>query len=820
VDGRRAHGGGHAALRWVAGAVVALALGAALLVPPAAPAGPGYTAPRAAVARAADSALRARGVDPARWSRTLVTEEIGHPAERRFLRDTAGRVPAAALGRRLAGSYLIPAQWHARYVRRDGPPTARREEWSVLVYPDGRVRRVDHDVADDAPGASPTPAAARALAAAALRAGIAGPDAAVARLGETELAQQPRPRRLDTTIEYVDSATALPGGATARVVVRLAGDEAVRGGRIVRLPDAWTRRDADRQSRRSLAFGVSGLVVFAGLVALLVRGGRRAPVLPPVVTRRRAVLVGLAAGLVSLATSTNELAGVLAGWETQVPWSSFLGTTAVATVLGAAMAGLIAGVLWSGVDALRRRAGVPFFPASGRGGAAGAPAAARDALLLGAALGLAPVALQLLTPVLRTGAWPDAPTTTLDLMVPFAAQALRAVQSLAWAPAAALPVAALAAGVRTPRARLAALAAAALVLAVATAASSGGDGLGCDRCGERGRGHRARGTHGVGLRPSRRARLARGAAGGRGRPRRGSRALGRERDRRRGGPRGRGRGRGAARGALPLGSADAGRRRGAGGLTHEGARSTCRPRPLVRSAERLLRPAREERQAEVDADACSVVVEAVAEVRLGAHGDVRPVRDLHPEAEAGEDLVLVLRVATERDAGEPDERTGVRHRGAVRHVGDEPGRAEVIERPGLEQVVRLSWLALGLVVAESDGRLDRDARVVVEEEADAGTLRRQRDVDGRYVPEAEGRTGVGADLEGVGHLRYRSGVLSTGSRRSEHDRGQGNRNAGQVSLYGHVLVSKVLADHAARGWARVAVPSLRDPYHNRYAVAS
>jgi membrane protease YdiL (CAAX protease family) len=98
-------------LRAAAALVVAAGVLAAVFVPPARQAGPRYTAARAAVARAADSALRARGVDPAAWSRTLVTDQTAHGVERRFLRDTVGRVRAAELARRLAATYLLPAQW-------------------------------------------------------------------------------------------------------------------------------------------------------------------------------------------------------------------------------------------------------------------------------------------------------------------------------------------------------------------------------------------------------------------------------------------------------------------------------------------------------------------------------------------------------------------------------------------------------------------------------------------------------------------------------------------------------------------------------------
>jgi hypothetical protein len=163
---------------------------------------------------------------------------------------------------------------------------------------------------------------------------------------------------------------------------------------------------------------------------------------------------------------------VLSGWATEIPWRAFVGTTAVALPIAAAVGGLATGALWAGTDALRRRAGVPFWPAAGPA----APHAARDAILFGAALGLAPAALSLLAPVARAGAWPESPSTTLDRLAPWAVHALRTLQSFGWAPLAALPAAALAAGARTWRARLGVLVGLALVTAAATAAAEAGGG--------------------------------------------------------------------------------------------------------------------------------------------------------------------------------------------------------------------------------------------------------------------------------------------------------------------------------------------------------
>jgi hypothetical protein len=316
----------------------------------------------------ADSALRARGVDPARWDRTLQAVRYRASSSGASC-ATPGTRGSGRRGAPAGGTYLVPAFWEARYVRRGGTLAERGEEWRVTVRPDGALGRVSHVLPDDAPGAAPPPDQARALATAAAR-GVAGP----APLREVELTQRPRPRRLDTRAEFVDPSVALPGGATARVAVELAGAEVAEAGRLVRLPEAWLRRDADRASRRTLAGSIATLLLGGGAIALLARAVRRRPdpARPPVVTRRTATLVGLAAALATLAASINQLPLALAGWRTETPWSTFVQTAVLGVVLGAAVFGLAIGGCgpWptrsAGVRACRsgrRRPGARYWPA-------------------------------------------------------------------------------------------------------------------------------------------------------------------------------------------------------------------------------------------------------------------------------------------------------------------------------------------------------------------------------------------------------------------------------------------------------------------------
>ncbi|MDF1506030.1 hypothetical protein PYV61_23960, partial [Roseisolibacter sp. H3M3-2] len=291
--------------------------------------------------------------------------------------------------------------------------------------------------------------------AAALRA--RGVDAA--RWREVGVTLVPRPNRVDAAVEWEDPAVALPGGARARVVADVVGAELVDLRRDVRLPEAVERANRERASRRLVAGSVGGLAAVGLGFLLAVRALRRAPHedVPAGrmrLGRRGALLVGAAGALLSIATAANGVDAVLTNWPTEQPWGVYLASAALTTVLAGAMFGGVLAGGWSLLDALRRRAALPWAPPGG-------PA---EALVAGLGLAGAPVLAGLLAERFGPEVWPAVPATVLGERIAWLAQALDPARALLVQPLGLIAVLAILLGARTTRGRLAVLALIALGL--------------------------------------------------------------------------------------------------------------------------------------------------------------------------------------------------------------------------------------------------------------------------------------------------------------------------------------------------------------------
>ena len=378
----------------------------AVLVAPSTPVlGPRFTAARSRAIAVADSMLRARGEDPARWRRLARTVGDTSDAWPRFLHQH----DAARLARDLAATYQIPAWWVVRYVRDTAAVAARAEEWRVRVLPDGTPLDARHIVPEGAHRDSPDATGARRIARLALE--RAGYD--TLRLAEAKFEATARPARTDVTVTYTDSSTKLPGEAAARVWVSLAGDEPVVVRRGVELPETFLRADRDHAQRRAAISLFCGLALALSLVGgVIFVARRRAPLLDDVGAARRTTIVLVAAlAIVLVGQSLNGMYTTLYLYDTATPWSTFVTEKGIGIALAFVPALMIWG-LWLVLDSLRRRVGIPLL------GDGPADSRRRDALVAGLGLGSIFTLLQRVSAFAAAQEIAGAPQTVLDQVVP------------------------------------------------------------------------------------------------------------------------------------------------------------------------------------------------------------------------------------------------------------------------------------------------------------------------------------------------------------------------------------------------------------------
>jgi membrane protease YdiL (CAAX protease family) len=336
--------------------------------------------------RIAKEALERQGVKlDAKW-RLLGTPESGEGAPHQFVSETAGEERR----RQLLGTYLPWPYWRVRVATFEGDVAERAEEWTVSVRRTGEVGRIRHVLPEQRPGASLDEDAARRLAHTALVERL-GLDAA--RRDVREVSAKPNKRAARTDWEFVFADTtvpALPQGEL-RVQVEIAGDEIANSGRIVHIPEEWTRQQAGARTR-AFIFGILGSVLFGGIaLAAAITAvvswsrGRYAPWL--FVAGSGLMLV------VSVASGANEWPLLLSQLSTAQPLKlqivGLIGLGLVGLTIAAVLVGLALGALPHRIAA--------------------APLPYADAWKLAAAAGLFGAAISAIAAWLRTPVWARAP---------------------------------------------------------------------------------------------------------------------------------------------------------------------------------------------------------------------------------------------------------------------------------------------------------------------------------------------------------------------------------------------------------------------------
>jgi hypothetical protein len=305
---------------------------------------------RSEAERLARQALRDHQVElsPA-WK--MLPAVQGSPGDAdRFIWQTAG----PETYRRLLGSYLDEPHWVVRFARFEGDVAERAEEYRVRISAAGRVTRFEHQLAEAAPGASISEAAARELAIAALseRFGLEA-----SQLKEISASPSRLKSRTDWSFRFSDeSRQKLPQG-DARVAIEIAGDRVVDGYRYVHVPEDWSRKERDRRILLdAIGIGSTVLTVLAAIVgialAVLAWSRREFSV-------RSFVILLPAVFLATAAASLNRFPAAASAFSTAQPFQVQTGLIIIGSLLASVVLSAALGLIGGLVAAWRSGSPVP-----------------------------------------------------------------------------------------------------------------------------------------------------------------------------------------------------------------------------------------------------------------------------------------------------------------------------------------------------------------------------------------------------------------------------------------------------------------------------
>ena len=285
---------------------------------------------REAAARA-DNVLRQLRENPGSYHRVVTIQYTFDPLVNEYLRRNIG-VEAA---NRVYRDEVPSAFWTARYFR-----DSQKEEYFIVLRPDGTLHSVHHTLAEAAPGANLTKEEAQARAETFLR-DSKGIDLSGWRLVEAQSKKLPSRTDHSFVWEEMRALNASPPGAEAaqvRLSLVVQGDE-VSGYRIfIHLPEDWVRK----QNETTLANTAQTVILLSlvggfGLAVLIIfLRNLKSPQIAAVPWRRISLwsLAVLAASLLRFATLEPQY---LLMYRTEQPFAAFVGSLLIGQALSAAL---------------------------------------------------------------------------------------------------------------------------------------------------------------------------------------------------------------------------------------------------------------------------------------------------------------------------------------------------------------------------------------------------------------------------------------------------------------------------------------------------
>ena len=303
----------------------------------------------------ADQILRARGVDPGSYKCAVVFADIVDPVTNEFLRQRVG----IARVNEIYDKQVPGAVWQVRYFRDSQP-----EEYTVKLKPDGSLFALQHNIAENAAGASLKKEEAAARAESYLRE-QKKMDLSQWALVETD--SETRPHRIDHLLTWqqntpidapASSAADSSGHAYIRVRVAVVGDEVTdyrrsyfrRSGSadqdepasegfstFIKIPDDWRRKQEETTlPREALTFGPVVLLGGLGLTALILFfKNLRSEAARAIPWRRLALWAvwGLAAFYLVFALG-DRISSFMNAYNTAIPYKTTLGVLGIFALIG------------------------------------------------------------------------------------------------------------------------------------------------------------------------------------------------------------------------------------------------------------------------------------------------------------------------------------------------------------------------------------------------------------------------------------------------------------------------------------------------------